>query len=440
MFKRSRNLLLLFLAVFLLTGCSPRTIDELYSPPRRSAEFEELQNAIDHEMQGLEYWAPLTGENQQAVQMADLDGDDEEEFILFARGTDEKPLKILIFSREADSYLLRDRIESHGSAFELVEYVDMDGNPGLELVVGRQVSDQVLRSVSVYQFSEESSELLMKTNYYKLVTADLNDDRRTELVVITPGATETDKAAAVLYRSEAGEMERSREVSLSAPAERIKRIMTGNLQDGAPAVYVASALQEQAIITDVFALKDERFTNVSFSSESGTSVKTLRNYYVYADDIDQDGVLELPSLITMVPHAGARGAEMQHLIRWYSMDIYGSETDKMYTFHNLADGWFLQLDSTWASRVSVEADSGSYRFYVWDSAFERAEKLMTIDILTGSDRETEATADGRFLLHRADSVLYAAAIEECAASYGITRENLADCFHLIFKDWKTGET
>lgn len=438
--KRIRLIGFVLLAVLLLSGCAYRTVDEMYTPPKRSAEFEELQKAIDTVMPGLEYCAPLTGENQQTVQMADLDGDGEEEYLLYARGSSEKPLQILIFSREEETFVLRERIESHGSGFEFVEYLDIDNSSGLELVVGCQVSEQVLRYLSVYHFSHDDVQQMMTANYYKFVGTDLDADRRAELIIISPGATETDKASAALYSLENGKMERSREISLSASADQIKRIMVGNLQDGENAVYVASALEEQAIITDIFALKNGDFTNVSFSNESGTSVQTLRNYYVYADDIDQDGVLELPSLIDMIPYGGAPGSDMHHLIRWYAMDINGLETDKMFTFHSLADGWYLQLDSTWASRVSVVTIGGSYRFYVWDAAMEKAEKLMTIDMLTGSDREKMSTEDGRFLLHRADNILFAAKIEDCAASYGITQENLADSFHLIFKDWKTGET
>ena len=44
-------------------------------------------------------------------------------------------------------------------------------------------------------------------------------------------------------------------------------------------------------------------TNVTFSNDSGTSIQTMRNFYVYADDIDNDGVVELPSLLTMKPVA-----------------------------------------------------------------------------------------------------------------------------------------
>ena len=76
---RKRNMLLLAVLVIslALTGCAMRTVDDLYSPPKRSEEYNDLQIAIDSVMADLQYCAPLSGENQQTVQMADLDGDGE---------------------------------------------------------------------------------------------------------------------------------------------------------------------------------------------------------------------------------------------------------------------------------------------------------------------------------------------------------------------------
>ena len=74
--NRKLKMILLFLvAAMLLCGCAMKTVDELYAPPKRSPEYQELQNAIDGAMEDLDYCAPLSGENQQTVQMADLDGD-----------------------------------------------------------------------------------------------------------------------------------------------------------------------------------------------------------------------------------------------------------------------------------------------------------------------------------------------------------------------------
>lgn len=438
--KEKARLISIFLAAALLfSGCAMTTVDEMYAIPKRSAEYNDLQRAIDATMTGLVYCAPLSGENQQTVQMADLDGDGAEEYLLFAKGSSENPLQILIYTRSEESCQLRQVIESTGSAFETVEYVDMDGQPGLELVVGRQVSDQVLRSLSVYRFRDGAAAELMSTGYSKFVTSDLNRDGRSELMVIAPGAAESDKGSAALYHWGEDGITRSKEVNLSETADHIKRIMVGNLQSGEPAVYVASSVEESAIITDVFAMKDGAFSNVSLSNESGTSVQTLRNYYVYADDIDHDGVLELPSLITMVPFEG-RSAAMQYLIRWYAMELSGDEVDKMYTYHNLENGWFLELDAQWAYRVTVSREQGVYEFRIWNAEFERSEKLMTIYELTGADRESAAMADGRFLLHRAEGKLYAAKLEGAAIELGLSPQSLTNCFHLIFKEWKTGET
>lgn len=438
--KRIFAILALLITVLALSGCVTMTVEQMYALPKRSTKYNDLQTAIDGAMGGLEYAAPLSGENQQTVQMADLNGDGEDEYLLFARGTGEKPLRILIFGRSGESYTLLETIESLGSAFQNVEYVNMDERAGVELIVGRSVSDQVMGAVSVYTFNDGLAQQLMSVSYSQFVTVDLNSDKLSELMVISQGTAEGANAVASLYSYDSGTMARSAEANLSAPAEKIKRMMVSGLSGGVPAVYVASALDENAIITDVFALKDGQFTNVSFSNESGTSVQTLRNYYVYADDIDNDGELELPSLITMTTGQPRSNDSMQYLIRWYAMAIDGSEVDKMYTFHNFDAGWYILLGSEWAHRTLVTQDGSTYTFYLWNETFTDTMKMMTVFALTGSDREAAALEEGRFILHRGDSVIYCAKMEAIVDYIGITPEELIDHFRLIHYEWKTGET
>ena len=427
-------------AVLFLSGCTMVTVDQMYSPPKRSAEYEDLQRAIDIAMADMSYSAPLSGDNRQTVQMADLNGDGTDEYLLFARDSTEKPMKVLIFSRDSDGCRLTDVIESAGSDFDLVEYVDLDDKPGLELVIGCRVSEMLLRSVSVYTFADDTAAQLFSANYSKLVTADLDSDLRTELVVITRGESDEDNAVAVMYDYLDGEIVRSREASLSESSEHIKRIMVGKLYNGIPAVYVAASVDNSAIITDIFALKNGQFTNISFSNESGTSVKTLRNYYVYADDIDNDGVLELPDLIDMVPVENAWTSSNQKLIRWYAMTINGDEKDKMYTFHNFDGGWYLQLDKFLIARLSVVRQDNSFVFYLWDEKLQNPEILMTVHTLTGHDREKAVESQGYYVLYESEGVLYTVKTESVATELGLLPEILAQSFHPIQTDWKNGET
>ncbi len=440
MIKKIAVFALLFLTVF-LGGCAMLTVEQMYLPPRRSEEQSNLQSSIDREMSGLEYAAPVSGDNQQTVQMADLDGDGQEEYLVFAKGASEKPLKILIFRQgEEDTCSLMATVELRGAAFEQVEYVDIDGSPGQEIVVGVQISDRILRIGSVYSFASGQANCILSTVYARMLTCDLDGNGRKELMVIRSGETEADNAVAMLFEWEKGTMERSKEVMLSEKADHIKRVTPGSLEGGKPAVYVASTVNESGIVTDIFTGSRENFYNLSLYGESGTSVQTLRDYYIYAEDIDEDGVLELPSLFTMKSTSTSAGTIKQHLIRWYSVDQAGNQTDKRYTFHNYTGGWYLELDGSWISRIAVEQEENTFIFYLWDEEEMEAQALFAVYSFTGKNRDTEADEGNRFALYRGENVVYAAKLEATSALYEITEEYLTSRFHLIRRDWIAGET
>lgn len=435
---RKVRIFLMLLTALLLSGCSMTTVEDMYSLPKRSKAYSNLQSAIDKAMTDLEYAAPDAGENQQTVQQADLDGDGQDEYLLYARGNTEKPLQILIFSRSDDRYDLVSTVENAGFSFEQVEYADIDDRPGKEIVVGCQVSDQVLRNLTVYTFSDGAPLQLLTASYARFLTCDFDGDAQREVVLLQPGQTESDKGVAVMYRCKNGEMERSREAELSGPADKVKRITIGALESGQSAVYVASSVDESAIITDILAMKYGQFRNISFSSEAETSVRTLRNYYVYSDDIDNDGILELPSLLTMAGADRQSLQQQQYLIRWFSMDLWGKETDKLYTYHNFAGGWYLELTDALAREVFVNQAGNIYHFYLRGE--EDLEKLLSIFVLTGPNREDQALEDDRFVLYRGDGILYAAKLESAAYALAMNHEEIINRFHLIHHDWKTGET
>lgn len=439
--KRILLLVLVLLAASLFTGCAMQTVEDMYALPKRSEEFNEMQSAIDTAMYGMTYASPQSGENQQTVQMADLDGDGMDEILVFAKGASEKPLQVLIFTQDENGRVrTMETIGSNGLAFEQVEYVDFDDEPGSELVVGIRVGDQVQRSVSVYTFKNGDAELMLMNGYSKFVTCDLDENGRSELMVLRPGEQETQWGTAVLYHFGNGQIERSAEMSLSETPENIRRIMQGKLEKGTPAIFVASTVGQDAVVTDVLTVKNNQLINLAFSSDVNTSVQTLRNYYVYAEDIDEDGVVEIPSVIAMKPVSYWNHEEEKYLLRWYSFDDNGWEYDKLFTFHNYVGGWYLQLNSSWASRITVEQLGGVYVFYLWDESYQAATPLFTLYVFTGSTRDEEAVKDGRFALHRAEGIAYAASLAEGAAEYEITEDYLIDSFRLIRQDWQTGET
>ena len=428
---------LLFMVTILLAGCSMRTIDQMYALPKRSEGYLNLQTAMDSAMSGLEYHAPISGEHQQPVQLVDLDGDGNQECLVFAKGSGEKPLKILIFTKVHNEYVLVNTLENNGTAFDQVQYVNFTGRDGLDIVIGRQVSDQVVRPVSVYTMVDGKIAQILTTHYSRFVTTDFDENGYNELMILRPGEDPAANGVAELYSFHTGVLERSQEVTMSEPADRIKRIMVSKLNDGPVAVYVASDVNGTAIITDVYALLDGTFTNVSLSNESGTRVQTLRNYYVYADDLDKDGVLELPDLIPL-PNPDNTASNSQCLIRWYAMNSDGTEVDKLHTYHCFTGGWFLKLPNEIAGRINVNQFGNSYEFSLMNGE-GISSRLMTVYVFTGQEREEQAISDNRFVLYRNESTIYAAHLEVASAAYNMTQETLINAFHLITLNPTHGE-
>lgn len=93
-----------------------------------------------------------------------------------------------------------------------------------------------------------------------------------ELFLLRPGS-DGGNGVAELYDYQKGAMERSTEATMSVPVESLKRVTTGGMYRDIQAVFVSSNFDEETIITDVYAILSGRFTNVSASNESGTSVK-----------------------------------------------------------------------------------------------------------------------------------------------------------------------
>lgn len=413
--KKSWILLILALAL-LLSGCVMRTVDELYCLPKRSQADDDMQAVIDQAMVGLSYCAPIYGENRQMVQPADLDGDGVDEYVVLARGGFQKPLKILIFGQYALGYALTDTIESYGTAFDFIEFSNVDGHPGLEIVVGRQVGDGVVRSAAVYRYIDGISSQLLETPYVQLLTCDMDEDGRSELMTIHPGETGDVISSAVLYRYEDGALHSSSQLDVSAAAGNIKRMDLVVLQDGTLAVLVVSEEQNSQML-ELFAYKGGQLHHVY----GPTVVNRLHDSFVYPMDTDGDGDTELPELLPI------EGGDVEDAwICWFGVDAQGTRTDGMYTYYSYADKWYIHIDRNWISKLTVTHAEGICSF-----TNQEKETVMTIYALTGVNRKEQAQQLGGVVLGSSEYITFAATIGPGAQELGITEQRVKQLFYAI---------
>lgn len=426
----------------LLTGCFVKTVDELYTLPKHSDEYHRLEQAIEQVMasQNAVYAAPVSGTNQQSVQLADLDGDGVEEAIAFLKTTGEKPLRACIFASVDGEYRLMDTIEGDGTSFSSVDYGSLRGERGVELIIGRQLSTDVLQSLSAYAYIDGHVVELMSANYSEYRVVDLDSDAKPDIFVLRFDA-ERPQAVAELYRWRDGQIERAPETNLSAGATQVKRILAGKLTQDTPAIFVASAYEQTGLITDVFAMQNGVFCNISAAGGDET-VSTVRNYYVYAADIDEDGLIELPRIVSL--RAQGDTEENFSAIDWYNLDLSGRTRQKLTTYHNFSGGWYLILPQQWGRElcISRSAEIDGVRGYTVASWLDEShtEPIVTVYAFSGENRAQMASADGRFLLAEKGDVSYAAALGSGATARTLNEESVRQLFRFIHIDWNSGET
>ena len=238
-------------------------------------------------------------------------------------------------------------------------------------------------------------------------------------------------------------MERRQGAGLSKDIHSIERIVTGYVTADIPGVFVTSTYGEDALVTDVFAFRGQTFSNLTLSAESGVSTQLVRSYQVFATDIDEDGVVELPTLVAL-PSATA-GEDTYWLVEWYSLQTDGVGTKKETTFYYTPGGWYLTVPESWTdqltvSRTTEDSQCLRYTFSQWTGRDQTPQEILSIFALTGEDRLTRAQSEGKFLLGEKGDVAYAAQLGESALSKTLTEASVQAMFHRIKTDWNSGET
>ncbi len=429
-------LLALSCAVSMLTGCIGRSTDNMYALPQATEEYVQLQKIIDGIISGgAEYSAPSSGSHRQSVQLVDLNGNGVSEAIAFFRVPETRPLRIYIFSMADDSYENVAVIDGDGTAIDSINYADMDNDGVMELIVGWQMSAE-LRMLSVYSIKDFQTASLVLTDYTEYAVEDLDGDGASEVFVIRGGVSGSNGQVERYTLASDGEVVSSAAM-LSGGMESISRVRSGGLEGGGKGLFVEGYYGGTSIITDVFACEEGTLLNIS-AGGSGVSTRTVRSYTVYSQDVNQDGVMDVPAPRELASQSDT----IYWAIDWYNYSASGKREKQFTTFHNYSDGWYFEIPEEWGKNVTVRREdsvSGQRElvFSIWDSRKKTAEDFLEIYTVSSG----KSGRDGRIEIFTDSSgVIYEARIPESNVDFQVTEETVRKNFHIIYNEWISGET
>ena len=430
--------------VLLLAGCMSSSAEQLYALPQLSEDYIQLQRLINGILDsGAEFAAPSAGSNRQAIQQQDLDGDGQDEVLAFFNFLNiERPLRIYVFKLAGGEYQEAAVIEGDGTGIESISYTDMDGDGGLEVAVGWQLSSGI-NMLSVYTLGGFQINQVVNTDYSEFAVCSLDSSFPSSILVLRNSPAELTGEAEIYSMTSETEIVMS-SCRLSFGIEALLRVRSTQLADGRGAIAVESSISGSGIVTDLLAMRGGNLRNVTMDESTGVSSDTVRAYSVYCRDINSDGVLDMPALMSL-PSQSENVS--YYLIEWYSYYSTGARVHICTTYNNTSDSWYMEIPEDWIGHITLRRESGSTGeraiiFSQVDDMGQVERDFLAVYTLTGENRAERATYDGRFILLAEEDTVYAASLlagpEELdiQLSQELVREN----FHIIYSEWITGET
>ncbi len=318
--KRKIAFILILVLCLSLTGCELNitSIESLMRPPKLSGESSLLQKAFEKsvvDVNGVVMKTPISGENRSSYLFFDMEHDDVQEAIVFYS----EPLNDVvacanIFKFVDNEWKFVSRIKGKGEEVFEVNFSDINGDGIFEILLSwtgtgniekNGTSDFGLgnsRVLTIYSCDGATTTLLKTEQYTNLFIEDLNSNNTDEIVLFKINLNDVDKrtTARILRFKEDYSVQYDNDLVLSGLLE-INNIVTDIVEvDGnkKTRMFIDGAVSEIGIITEIIEISHKTFEiNLPlYSQNQSQQPKTLRDSRVYSQDVDGDGLVEIPTV------------------------------------------------------------------------------------------------------------------------------------------------
>ena len=178
------------LCCLLFSGCTPGvTVDSLLKPPSLSEEQQQIYLALQDAVgSGITLQYPRAGANLSAFTVVDLDGDGEDEALVFYKKTNlaavENGLRLSVLDQVKGKWMSVCDRPADGTEVERIVVSAMGDETQNQIFVGYSGVDQSDKSLTVYRYGDSQVEQLFTAAYTMFDVADLDGDQAQELLVL----------------------------------------------------------------------------------------------------------------------------------------------------------------------------------------------------------------------------------------------------------------
>ncbi len=437
-----KRILLLILTVFMifsLCGCGiiSFNVSELMSPPKATGENADIQKLIDKEAgtgHTLKY--PQNGSYRSSITCADLDDDGEQEAVAFYLPAGEtQAAHIIIMDCIDDEWVVIGNYTSKNSTVDRLEFCDLDGDSKKEIVVGWSTYNSLINDLSVYLISDNTSqEIVSESKYTNFLFGDFSNSGKDELLLLSLYTTDKPAAASLVgLNNSKNSLYTISETPIDADIVSFAKLQTGNVFYGQFGAVLDGVTSSGGYRTQLLFYSDyyASLERVYFTGDTALS-QAERKYAVLSEDIDDDGIIEIPNTFKMNIDDGETDSVPAALIYWCEYSAMGTlELNKLQATSLIYSCRFT-IPNSWFNNYTayVNYSTNDITFYEWSNKKGLGEPVLVIKMFTDAVWNDGSSASGYTELGRNDSYIYAFITFENNSSLQLTNDEIIEAFSI----------
>ena len=445
--KIFRVVSIILIMTVIFSGCSLNffSVESLLTPPAQSGENGEIQEAFNEAMKDkvVQLKAPVSGQYQTSFVLYDLNNDDiDEALVFYSDSNTEGSVRVALMECIDDEWELAVDIKGAGNGIYDINFIDINNDNTVEIFISWTLLDsQTTRIVSVFEPVKKSDSpynLTSLGNEYGVAKnfLDFNSDGKTDLALVHIDDTDNTRKSYMRFFTldEKGTFSKYGEVAIDGNILSVSKIYSDFVKSGSndcSRIFIDCIKSEKTKFTEMIYWDSE--LSLPVRAYSNPALTTARNSILNVQDIDNDGLYEIPVLATLYGDDASLSVNTGDNVQVFSMiewtNVKGDMSDyNIKTLLNPIDNFMFVFP--WEDAVTVKYDSVQRILYfcVWDSEnLLVGEELFSIQFIPDGEQMEKSSVNGT-LLYTSTSGSYYYSITEAGQAYDITSNDVESSF------------
>jgi len=375
------------LLMIFTTGCSLNAgIDTLLYPPQLTNEQMAIKQALIQNVgKDINLKYPKSGTYRSAFVIADIDGEPTDEAIAFYQRTGieytENNIRINILDQKNGEWISVFDHAGSGTDIDKIMLTSFSDESKPDIVIGYSILNQNDKIVQTYSYDDGQLKTLYNDSYAIMDTVDIDGDSINELMLITGGSQDRQPESRIIKKID-GALSLISETEMDPSGIVYSSITKGYVTKDIPAVFVDTDKGDGTLQTQIIYAVDGQMRN-PIAKTPELMAKTTRPSGYFSMDIDNDGVVEIPTLSPFPGYETVDPTQKIYITDWMAFEQYAL-VKKNSGYYNINKGYCFMLPSRWQGAVTVKPDtaSGDVVFYKYEGEIKpNMKELMRISVV-----------------------------------------------------------